>query len=263
MWELDHKESFQCFWTVVLVKAPQSPLDCKDSQPVHPKGNQSCIFIGKTDAKAEAPILWPPDVKNWLTGKDPDAGKDWRQEEKGTAEDEMVGWHHRLNDHEFEHVLGVTVGQGSLACSSPWSCKELDMTEWIELIWTVSFWSIISRSNVELYMKFATAIQNESSSTVLSMMREKELLYRYHGVIFSKGRVELNPARNQNLFHRFIQEWNCSLPSISYCWQFFSSTISHPLSLLWLITLLACSLDASPCMPALLLYYWTLQGTIV
>ena len=207
MWELDYKESWAlknwCFWTVVLEKTLESPLDCKDSQPVHLKGNQSCIFIGKTDAKAEAPILWPPDVKNWLTGKDPDAGKDWRQEEKGTAEDEMVGWHHQLNDHEFEHVLGVTVGQGSLACSSPWSCKELDMTEWIELIWTVSFWSIISRSNVELYMKFATAIQNESSSTVLSMMIEKELLYRYHGVIFSKGRVELNPVRNQNLCRQY------------------------------------------------------------
>ena len=137
------------------------------------------------------------------------------------------------------------------------------LSDWMELIWTVSFWSIISRCNVELYTKFATAIQNESSSTVLSMMREKELLYRYHGVIFSKGWVELNPARNQNLCHHFIQEWNCSLPSISYCWQFFSSTISHSLSLLQLVTLLACSLDASFCMPALLLYYCTFQGTIV
>ena len=137
------------------------------------------------------------------------------------------------------------------------------LSDWMELIWTVSFWSIISRCNVELYTKFATAIQNESSSTVLSMMREKELLYRYHGVIFSKGWVELNPARNQNLCHHFIQEWNCSLPSISYCWQFFSSTISHSLSLLQLVTLLACSLDASLCMPALLLYYCTFQGTIV
>ena len=135
--------------------------------------------------------------------------------------------------------------------------------DWMRLIWTVSFWSIISRCNVELYTKFATAIQNKSSSTVLSMMRERELLYRYHGVIFSKGWVELNPARNQNLCHHFIQEWNCSLPSISYCWQFFSSTISHSLSLLQLVTLLACSLDASLCMPALLLYYCTFQGTIV
>ena len=104
MWELDHKESWvpknRCFWTVVLEKTFESPLDCKEVQPVHPKGNQSWIFIGRTDAEAEIPILWPPLVKNWLIGKDPDAGKNWRQEEKGTIEDEMVGWHHRLNGHE-------------------------------------------------------------------------------------------------------------------------------------------------------------------
>ena len=106
MWELNYKESWAlknwCFWTVVLEKTVESPLDCKEIQPVHPKGDQSWIFIGKTDAEAETPILWPPDAKNWLTGKDPDAGKDWRREEKGTTEDEMVGWHHRLNGHEFE-----------------------------------------------------------------------------------------------------------------------------------------------------------------
>ena len=105
MWELDYKESWalkNCFWTAVLEKTLESPLDCKEIEPVHPKGNQSWIFIGSTDAEAETPILWPPDVKNWLTGKDPDAGKDWRQEEKGTTEDEMVGWHHQLNGHEFE-----------------------------------------------------------------------------------------------------------------------------------------------------------------
>ena len=100
MWELDHKESWSpknwCFWTVVLEKTLESPLDCKEIQPVHPKGNQSWVFIGRTDAEAEAPQLWPFDVKNWLTGKDPDAGKDWRQEEKGMTEDEMVGWHHWL-----------------------------------------------------------------------------------------------------------------------------------------------------------------------
>ena len=106
MWELDYKEIWVlknwCFWTVVLEKTLESPLDYKDIQPVHPKGNQSWIFIGRTDAKAETPILWPPDGKNWLIGKDPDAGKDWRQEEKGTTVDEMVGWHHQLNGHEFE-----------------------------------------------------------------------------------------------------------------------------------------------------------------
>ena len=108
-----------CFWTVVLEKTLESPLDCKEIQPVHPKGNQSWIFTGRTDAEAETPILWPPDVKNWVIGKDPNAGKDWGQEEKGTTEDEMVGWHHRLNRHEFEQALGDGEGQGSLTCCSP------------------------------------------------------------------------------------------------------------------------------------------------
>ena len=106
MWELDHKESWVpknwCFWTVVLEKTLESHLNCKEIQSTHPKGNQSWMFIGRTDAEAETPIIWPPDAKNWLIGKDPDAGKDWRQEEKGTTEDEMVGWHHWRNGHEFE-----------------------------------------------------------------------------------------------------------------------------------------------------------------
>ena len=105
MWELDYKESWAqnwCFWAVVLKKTLESPLDCKEIQPVHPEGNQSWIFIGRTDAKVETPIFWPPDAKNGLTEKDPDAGQDWKWEEKGTTEDEMVGWHHQLNGHEFE-----------------------------------------------------------------------------------------------------------------------------------------------------------------
>ena len=106
LWELDHKESWApknwCFWTVVLEKTLESPLDCKEIKPVNPKGNQSWIFIERTNAEAETPILWPPDVKNWLMGKDPDAGKDWRWEEKGTTENEMVRWHHRLDGHELE-----------------------------------------------------------------------------------------------------------------------------------------------------------------
>ena len=106
MWELGYKESWApknwCFWTVVLEKTLESPLDCKEIQPVHPKGNHSWMFIGRTDVGAETPILWPPDVKGWLTGIDPDAGKDWRQEEKGMKEDEIVGWHHQLNGYEFE-----------------------------------------------------------------------------------------------------------------------------------------------------------------
>ena len=138
MWELDYKESWVLknwyFWTMVLEKTLASPLDCKEIQLVYPKGNQSWIFIGRTEAEAEAPILWPPDAKNWLTGKDLDAGKDWRQEEKGTTEDEMVGWHHWLNGHEFEQTPGVGDGQGGLVCCSPWGRKESDTTE--RLNWT-------------------------------------------------------------------------------------------------------------------------------
>ena len=115
-----------------------SPLDCREIQPVHHKGDQSWIFIGRTDIEAETPILWPPNGKNGLIRKDPDAGKDWRWEEKGTIEDEMVGWHHKFDGHELEQALGFRDGQGRLACCSPWGCRESDMTEqlnWAELIW--------------------------------------------------------------------------------------------------------------------------------
>ena len=119
------------FWTVVLEETLESPLDCKEIKPVNPNGNQSRIFTGKIDAEAETVILWPPDVKNWLIWKDPDAGKDWGQEEKGTTEDEMAEWHHQLDGQEFEQAPGVGNGQGSLACCNPWSHRELDMTEWL------------------------------------------------------------------------------------------------------------------------------------
>ena len=107
------------FYAVVLEKTRENPLNCKEIKPVNPKGNQSCIFIGRTEAEPEASILWPPDAKNWLTGKDPDSGKDWRREKKWTTEDEMVGWYHQLDGHEFEQPPGVGDGQGSLACCSP------------------------------------------------------------------------------------------------------------------------------------------------
>ena len=123
------KAECQCFWTVVLEKTLESPLDCKETQPVHPRGDESLVFIGRTDAEAETPVLWPPDVKSWLIWKDPDSGQDWRREKKGTTEDEMVGWHHRLYGHEFEQVLGVGDGQGSVACCRPWGHKESDTTE--------------------------------------------------------------------------------------------------------------------------------------
>ena len=154
MWELDHKESWApknwCFWTVVLEKTLESPLDCKEIQPVHPQGNQSWIFIGRTDAETESPILWLPDVKNWLIRKDPDAGKDWGQGEKGTTEDEMVRWHHRLNRPKSEQAPGVGDGQESLVCCSLWGCKESNMIEWLN--WTELNWII---SNLEhLFMCF-------------------------------------------------------------------------------------------------------------
>ena len=138
MWKLGSKESWAlknwCFCTVVLEKTLGSPLDCKEIQPVHPKGDQSWIFIGRTNAEAEVPIIWPPDVKNWLIWKEPVAGKDWRGAEKGMTKDEMVGCHHWLDGHEFEQAPGVDDGQGSLACCSPWGCKESDTTE--QLTWT-------------------------------------------------------------------------------------------------------------------------------
>ena len=120
----------------MLKKTLESPLDCKEIQPVHPKGDQSWVFIGRTDVEAETPILWPPDAKSWLIWKDPDAGKFWGQEEKGTTEDEMVGWHHWLSGHGFEWTPGVGDGQGGLVCCSSWGRKESDTTErlnWTEL----------------------------------------------------------------------------------------------------------------------------------
>ena len=130
MWELDSEEGWApknwCFRTVVLEKTLKSLLDCKEIKPVNPKGNQSWIFIGRIDVEAEAPILWPPDVKSWLIGKDPDAGKDWVQEK--ATEDEMVGWNYWLNEQEFDQTLGDSEGPESLVCYSPWGPKELDMT---------------------------------------------------------------------------------------------------------------------------------------
>ena len=132
MWELDYKESWAlknwCFCTVVLEKTLEGPLDCIEMKPVNPKGNQHRVFIGRTDAEAEAPILWPRDMKSWLIGKDPDTGKDWGQEKRAT-EDEIVGWHHRLYGYEFEQTLGDR--QGSLVYYSLWVCKELDTTTWL------------------------------------------------------------------------------------------------------------------------------------
>ena len=147
MWELDCEESWApknwCFWSVVLEKTLESPLDCKEIQPVHCKGDQPWEFFGRNDAKAEIPVLWPPHVKNWLIGEDSDAGRDWGQEEKGTTEDEMAGWHHWLDGREFEWIPGVGDGQGGLACCDSGGHKESDMTErlnWTEQPIKCHFW---------------------------------------------------------------------------------------------------------------------------
>ena len=143
MWELDCEESWApknwCFWTVMLEKTLESPLDYKEIQPVHSEGDQPWVFFGRNAAEAETPVLWPPHAKSWLIGKDSDAGRDWGQEEKGTTEDEMAGWHYWLYGREFEWTPGVGDGQGDLACCDSWGCKESDTTErlnWTELNWS-------------------------------------------------------------------------------------------------------------------------------
>ena len=142
MWKLDHKGGWVpenwCIWTVVL-KSLESPLDCKGVKPVNPKGNQSWIFIGRTDVEAETAILWSPDVKNWLIAKDPDAGQDWRREEMEMTEDEMVGGLHWLDGHEFDQAPRDGEGQGSLACCGPWSHKELEKSDWTTAFLKLSF----------------------------------------------------------------------------------------------------------------------------
>ena len=140
MWQLDYKESWApknwCFWTMVLEKTLENPLDCKEIKSVNPKGNQSWLFIGRTDAEAETPMLWPPDVKNWLIGKDSDAGKDWRQEEKGATKDEIVRWHHRLNGHEFEQALGLVMDKKAW-CAAVHGSQRVRHNWLIQLNWTV------------------------------------------------------------------------------------------------------------------------------
>ena len=145
MWELDYEEGWAlknwCFWTVVLKKTLESPLDCKEIQPAHSEGDQPWDFFGRNDARAETPVLWPPHEKGWLIGKNSDAGRDWGQEKKGTTEDEMAGWHHGLDGRESEWTPGDGDEQGGLACYNSWGCKESDMTE--RLTWTDWWWLIL------------------------------------------------------------------------------------------------------------------------
>ena len=146
MLELDCEEGWApknwCFWTVVLEKILESPLDCKEIQSVLSEGDQSWDFFGRTDAKAETPVLWPPHAKSWLIGKDSDAGRDWGQEEKGMTEDEMAGWHYWLDGHESEWIPGVGDGWGGLACCNSWVCKESDTTEWLNRTELIQRWGL-------------------------------------------------------------------------------------------------------------------------
>ena len=163
MWELDYKESWalknRCFRTVVLEKTLESPLDCKEIQPVHSEGEQPWVFFGRNDAEAETAILWPPHVKSWLIGKDSDAGRDYGQEEKGTTEDEMAGWHHGLDGRESEWTPGVGDGQGGLACCDSWGHKEPDTTEQLNWTWFVFYTSHVLRSKVNLKFLMSGAWQ--------------------------------------------------------------------------------------------------------
>ena len=166
MWELSWVPKNWCFWTVVLERTHKSSLDCKEIQPVHSNGDQSWVFFGRTDAKAETPVLLPPHVKCWLIGKDSVAGRDWRQEEKGTTEDEMAGWHHRLYSCESEWTPGVGDGQGGLACCNSWGLKESDMTEqlvWTELNWTRSY-KVCILVQMELNWKWKNVFLNNPLS---------------------------------------------------------------------------------------------------
>ena len=159
MWELDCEESWTpknwCFWTVVLEKTLESPLDYKEIQPIHSKGDQSWVFFERTDAKAETAVLWPPHAKSWLIGKDSDAGRDWGQEEKGTTEDEMAGWHHWLDGQEFGWTLGVGDGQGGLACCSSWGHKESDTTEQLNWTDTVKGFGMVNKAEIDVFLELS------------------------------------------------------------------------------------------------------------
>ena len=203
MWELDYKESWAqknwCFWTMVLEKALESPLDYKEIQPIHPKGDQSWVFIGRTDAEAETPILWPPDAKSWLIWKDPDVGKDWGQEEQGVTEDKMVRWPHWLNRHVFRWTLGVGDGQGGLAWYSSWGHKESDRTErlnWTELNLMNWFWKFFKSKCLRGLSRWLSVTYR---ILPLSMWEMKELWVRSLG--------QEDPLEKEITIHSSILVW--------------------------------------------------------
>ena len=250
MWELDCKESWVpknwCFWTVVLEKTLESPLDSKDIQPVHSKGGQPWVFFGRNDAKAETPVLWPPHATSWLIGKDPDAGRDWGQEEKGKTEDEMAGWHHWLDGREFEWTPGGD-GQGGLACCNSWGRKESETTE--RLNWTliqvssVSFLNLIAHfflflNNILLYWCTIVCLSIQLWSYILVVsnlcvcvcVRERELelsCYINHMHVF----VWVLAFKSFAKLSRHINAKTYAMAMFSYVRNFFQSdcVILHPL----------------------------------
>ena len=219
----------------MLEKTLESPLDCKEIQLVHSEGDPSWVFFGRTDAKAETPILWPPDAKSWLIGKDPDAGRDWGQEEKGTTEDEMAGWHHWPDGHEFEGTLGVGDGQGSLACYNLWGRKESDTTEWLN--WTESFISFLFQET-EAWGRAGTFLK--SFTKYLSMAYQWRLLRVHTFSLHPSSRVEvevgwerLDPNLQNIMPDDLRWSWcnnNWNKMHINVMCLDHSKTISHPQS---------------------------------
>ena len=203
MWELNHKKGWAqknwCFWTAVLEKTFESPLDNKEIKPVNPKGNQPWIFIGRTDAEAQAPILGLLDSESWIIGKDPDAGKDWGQDEKGMTEDEIVGWRHQLNGPELEQTLRHIEEQGGLASCSLWGCKELDMTEGLDNNCWLRWWRISLQCGRHGFIPWVGKIswRDEWLPTAVFLPGESygQRSLRVHGV--TKNRTQLTLS----LFH--------------------------------------------------------------
>ena len=195
---------------MVLEKTLESPLGCKEIQPVSPKGNQFWIFIGRTEAEAEAPILWLPDAKNWLIGKDPDAGKNWRQEEKGTPEDEMVGWHHWLDEHEFEQAPGVGEGQGDLVCGSQWGCRvrhnwatELN---WMKKTDNIQCWQGHNKSRTLLYCWLKYKMLELPWKAASWFFKKIEFA---HAIWCSNSTPRYLPQRNENMStQRFLYTYS-------------------------------------------------------
>ena len=204
MWELDCKESWapknRRFWPVVLEMTLESPLDCKEIQPVYSKGDQPWDLFGRNDAKAETPVLWPPHAKSWLIGKDPDAGRYWEQKEKGTTEDEMAGWHHWLDGRESEWTLGVGDGQGGLVCCDSWVRKESDMTMWLS--WTELNWALLKRNNEKrLHCKCSL------SGLYLTRIFLVPIVMDWMFVLATNSYVEILTLRMMILGGRDLERW--------------------------------------------------------